>query len=52
MSFLDRIAKGFFASESLVGHLLCGGVAAVLFGWRLCVRNCIRSKPSSPVSGR
>ena len=33
MSFLSRSANGFFASETLSGHLLRGGVAAVLFGW-------------------
>ena len=33
MSFLSRSANGFFASESLSGHLLRGGVAAVLLVW-------------------
>ncbi len=35
MSFLGRSAKGFFASETLSGHLLRGGVAALLFGWAI-----------------
>jgi hypothetical protein len=35
MSFLGRSANGFFASETLTGHLLRGGVAAILFGWAM-----------------
>jgi len=35
MSFLGRSANGFFASETLTGHLLRGGVAAVLFSWAI-----------------
>ncbi len=35
MSFLSRSANGFFASETLAGHLLRGSVAAALFGWAI-----------------
>ena len=35
MSFLGRSANGFFASETLSGHLLRGGAAAALFGWAI-----------------
>ena len=35
MSFLSRSTNGFFASESLSGHLVRGGVAAVLLVWAI-----------------
>lgn len=35
MSLLGRSANGFFASETLTGHLLRGGVAAILLGWAI-----------------
>ncbi len=35
MNFLGRSASGFFASETLIGHLLRGGVAVILFGWAI-----------------
>lgn len=35
MSFLGRSANGIFASETLLGHLLRGGVGAFLFGWAI-----------------
>ena len=35
MSVFKRSATGLFASESLIGHLLRGGVAIGLLGWAI-----------------
>jgi hypothetical protein len=35
MSVFKRSATGFFASESLLGHLLRGGVATALLSWAI-----------------
>ena len=37
MSVFKRSATGLFASESLIGHLLRGGVAIGLLGWAIQV---------------
>src|SRR5206468_1278014 len=35
MNLLKRSASGFFASESLLGHLLRGGIAIVFLVWAI-----------------
>lgn len=35
MNLFKRSAVGLFASESLVGHLIRGGVAIALLGWAI-----------------
>jgi len=35
MSLPGRAADGFFASETVVGHLLRGAMAFALFGWAI-----------------